>query len=431
MDTPIPDYLAEVLATCAADASGAVADYIPELAQVEPEQLGVVLATVDGAVYEAGDADAGFTIQSISKPFVYALALQQRGLEAVLAQVDVEPSGEAFNELSLEKGSGRPLNPMINAGAIVVHTMLGDPGDPQGRCEQVLAGLSAFAGRPLGVDEAAYASESETAFRNYAIANMLRSRDSIVEDPEDVVAAYTRQCSVRVTTRDLALMAATLANGGVHPLSEERVVEEWVARQVMSVMATCGMYDSAGDWISTVGFPAKSGVSGGIIGALPGQLGIAAFSPRLDPHGSSVRGVEVCRRLSADMGLHMMDPPQPARSTIRRTHTVQYVDGSPAMVVALHGSLQFAGAERLVRDLSDADADGGLADAVVLDLSRVHSINDVARRMLLETVRRLHLEDIRVTLVDPETTLPDPDCGDGIRPAVVGTVAEAAALGNS
>ena len=131
------------------------------------------------------------------------------------------------------------------------------------------------------------------------------------------------------------------------------------------------------------------------------------------------------------MGLHMMDPPQPARSTIRRTHTVQYVDGSPAMVVALHGSLQFAGAERLVRDLSDADADGGLADAVVLDLSRVHSINDVARRMLLETVRRLHLEDIRVTLVDPETTLPDPDCGDGIRPAVVGTVAEAAALGNS
>ena len=403
----------------------------PSSRRSSPSSSAWSLATVDGAVYEAGDADAGFTIQSISKPFVYALALQERGLEAVLDQVDVEPSGEAFNELSLEKGSGRPLNPMINAGAIVVHTMLGDAGDPQGRCEQVLAGLSAFAGRPLGVDEAAYASESETAFRNYAIANMLRSRDSIVEDPEDVVAAYTRQCSVRVTTRDLALMAATLANGGVHPLSEERVVEEWVARQVMSVMATCGMYDSAGDWISTVGFPAKSGVSGGIIGALPGQLGIAAFSPRLDPHGSSVRGVEVCRRLSADMGLHMMDPPQPARSTIRRTHTLQYVDGSPAMVVALHGSLQFAGAERLVRDLSDADADGGLADAVVLDLSRVHSINDVARRMLLETVRRLHLEDIRVTLVDPETTLPDPDCGDGIRPAVVGTVAEAAALGNS
>lgn len=431
MDTPIPDYLVEVLDAVAADASGAVADYIPELAQVDPDQLGVVLATVDGAVYEAGDCEAGFTIQSISKPFVYALALQQRGLEAVLDQVDVEPSGEAFNELSLEKGSGRPLNPMINAGAIVVHTMLGDAGDPQGRCEQVLAGLSAFAGRRLDVDEAAYTSESETAFRNYAIANMLRSRDSIVEDPEDVVAAYTRQCSVRVTTRDLALMAATLANGGVHPLSEERVVEEWVARQVMSVMATCGMYDSAGDWISTVGFPAKSGVSGGIIGALPGQLGIAAFSPRLDPHGSSVRGVEVCRRLSADMGLHMMDPPQPARSTIRRTHTVQYVDGSAAMVFALHGSLQFAGAERLVRDLADADAAGRLSDAVVLDLTRVHSINDVARRMLLETVRRLQLEGCGVTLVDPESTLPDPDCGGGVRPAVVATVAEAAARGHA
>ncbi|ANH37671.1 Glutaminase [Nocardioides dokdonensis FR1436] len=429
MDSPIPDYLHEVLSACGADTSGAVADYIPELAQVDPDRLGVALTTVDGAVYEAGDCESRFTIQSISKPFVYALALQQRGLEAVLDQVDVEPSGEAFNELSLEKGSGRPLNPMINAGAIVVHTMLGDPGDPQGRCDQVLAGLSAFAGRPLDVDEAAYGSETATAFRNYAIANMLRSRDSITEDPEDVVAAYTRQCSVRVSTRDLALMAATLANGGVHPVSEEQVVEEWVARQVMSVMATCGMYDSAGDWISTVGFPAKSGVSGGIIGALPGQLGIAAFSPRLDPHGSSVRGVEVCRHLSADMGLHMMDAPQPVRATIRRMHTVQQVDGSAAKVFSLHGSLQFAGTERLVRDLAEADAAGQLSDAVVLDLTRVHSINAVARRMLLETVRRLSVEGCSVTVVDPESTLPDPDCGDGLRPTVVGTVAEAAALG--
>ena len=423
MRSPIPDYLQEVLRSCGTDTSGAVADYIPELAGVDPDRLGVVLSTVDGAVYGSGDVDLPFTIQSISKPFVYALALAERGLDVVLAEVDVEPSGEAFNELSLEKGSGRPLNPMINAGAIVVHTLVGTGTTPTARSERILAGLSAFAGRPLDTDEAAYRSEAATAFRNYAIANMLRSRDSIVEDPEDVVAAYTRQCSVRVTTRDLALMATTLANGGVHPLTGEQVVEAWVVRQVLSVMATCGMYDSAGDWISTVGIPAKSGVSGGIIGALPGQLGIAAYSPRLDPHGTSVRGVHVCQQLSADMGLHMMDAPQPARATIRRMHSVRHVDGSAATVFSLHGALQFAGAERLVRDLGDAER---LTDEVVLDLSRVYSVNDVARRILLETVRRLTDDGHHVTLVDPDDTLPDPECGGGLRPLVVDSVAEAA-----
>jgi glutaminase len=195
-----------------------------------------------------------------------------------------------------------------------------------------------------------------------------------------------------------------------------------VVRQTLSVMATSGMYDAAGDWTSTVGFPAKSGVSGAIIGALPGQLGIAAFSPRLDRHGHSVRAVEACRRLSHDMGLHMMDAPQPARATIRRTHTVQHADGGEATVYALHGSIQFAGAERLVRDLADA---AELAPEVVLDLSRVHTVNEVARRMLLEVVRRLVRDGHLVVLVDPEETLPDPDCGDGVRPRVVATVAEA------
>jgi len=418
--SPIPDYLDEVLRACAPDTSGAVADYIPELARVDPSLLGLCLSTVDGAVYESGDTGAGFTIQSISKPFVYALALAERGLDAVLAEVDVEPSGEAFDELSLEKGSGRPLNPMINAGALVVHTLVGEPAS---RSERILAGLSAFAGRSLEVDEAAYRSETETAFRNYAIANMLRSRGTILEPPEQVVAGYTRQCAVRVTARDLALMAATLANGGTHPLTEEQVVDELVVRQTLSVMATSGMYDAAGDWTSTVGFPAKSGVSGAIIGSLPGQLGIAAFSPRLDGHGHSVRGVEACRRLSRDMGLHMMDAPQPARATIRRTHTVRRADGGAAEVYALHGSLQFAGAERLVRDLADA---GELTPEVVLDLSRVHSVNDVARRMLLEVVRRLVVDGHEVVLVDPDEALPDPDCGGGVRPRVVASVADAA-----
>lgn len=420
MRSPIPDYLTAVLDACAVDTSGHVADYIPELATVDPERFGVSLATVDGATYAAGDADVPFTIQSISKPFVYALALADRGPAEVLARVDVEPSGEAFHELSLEAGTGRPLNAMINAGAIAVHTLVGSSED---RFDRILAGLSAFAGRQLDVDEAAFRSETATAFRNYAIAHMLRSNGIIAEDPTEVVAGYTRQCAIRVTTRDLALMAATLANGGVHPVTEEPVVDELVVRQVLSVMTTSGMYDAAGDWISTVGIPAKSGVAGGILGSLPGQLGIASYSPRLDEHGHSVRAIEACRRLSVDMGLHMMDAPQPARSTIRRTHTVRLADGGRATVLSVHGSIQFAGAERLVRDLADADS---LTTDVVLDLSLVHAVNDTARRMLLETVRRLVLEGHHVVLVDPDETLPDPDCGGGIRPDVAATVAEVA-----
>lgn len=407
VQSPIPDYLAEVLDACAPDTSGAVADYIPELATVEPDLLGISLTTVDGAVYGTGDTDAAFTIQSISKPFVYALAVADRGLESVLAKVDVEPSGEAFNELSLEKGTARPLNPMINAGALTTHTLVGEAGaDRPARLARILDGLSAFAGRRLSVDEATYRSESATAFRNYAIANMLRGHQTILDDPEGVVEDYSWQCSVLVTTRDLAMMAATLANGGVNPVTEVEVVGERVVRQVLSVMATCGMYDSAGDWISTVGFPAKSAVSGGIMGALPGQLGIAAFSPRLDRHGTSVRGVEVCRRLSHDMGLHMMDAPQPARATIRRAHTIRRADGGEATVYELHGSIQFAGAERLLRDLAATDIP---TQEVVLDLRRVHSVNDVASRMLHESVRRLGLDGHHVTVHDPDDVLPAPD----------------------
>jgi glutaminase len=414
--SPIHDYLGQVADACTTDDTARVADYIPELARVDPDLFGLAVSTVDGTVYAAGEATTPFTIQSISKPFVYALALEEHGVDDVLRRVDVEPSGEAFNELSLEKGSGRPLNAMINAGALVVHTMIGSA---EGRSERILAGLSAFAGRELDVDEAAYRSEVETSFRNYAIANMLRSHGTIAEDPEDVVVGYTRQCSVRVTTRDLALMAATLANGGVHPVTQEQVVGEDVVRQVLSVMLSSGMYDAAGDWISTVGFPAKSGVSGGIMGALPGQLGVAAVSPPLDEQGHSVRAVEACRRLSRDMGLHMMDAPQPARTAIRRTHTVRRENGEHVIVYALHGSVQFAAAERLLRDLESSD----LPELVTLDLTKVHTINAVARRMVLDAIRRLLDEEHQVVLVDPDEHLPDPDCGDGVRLTVVDSFA--------
>ncbi|GAB3477471.1 glutaminase [Nocardiopsis coralliicola] len=416
MRSPIPDYLEEVLGTCGADDSGAVADYIPELAAADPDRLAVAVSTVSGTVYGAGDCAAEFTIQSISKPFVYALAIQDRGLPAVLEHVGVEPSGEAFNEMSLERGSGRPRNPMINVGAITAHSLVGPPGMPRAeRMNRVEERLAAFAGRPLEVDEAALESEAGTAHRNLAIAHMLRSYGIIDEDAEALVHDYIRQCSLRVTTRDLALMAATFANGGVQPVTGERIIDHAIVRQVLSVMATCGMYNAAGDWLTTVGIPAKSGVGGGILGALPGQIGLGVFSPRLDEHGNSVRGVRVCERLSADMGMHLMEVAAPARSVLRSGADVRRPDGSTARVFELQGALQFAGAERLMHALAAAAP----APAIAIDLTRVYSVNDVARRMILEAVRRFGQDGTSVIFVDPDGVIAEPVAGDGTRPAVV------------
>lgn len=422
MRSVIPDYLAEALGDVESDTSGEQAGYIPQLAAADPGRLGAVFATVDGEVYGAGDIDTEFTIQSISKPFTYALALADRGFDPVLAKVGVEPSGEAFNEISLESDTGRPRNPMINAGAITTHSLAGTPDmSPAERVERVVDGLSAFAGRPLGVDEAVCVSEMEHAHRNLAIAHMLRSHSVLTEDPRAVVDGYTRQCAVLVTARDLAMMAATLANRGVNPLSGRQVVGERVVRQVLSVMSTCGMYDAAGDWATQVGIPAKSGVAGGLIGALPGQIGIATFSPRLDPHGNSVRGVSLFERFSSDMGLHVMEVPPAARAVVRSNHVAG--SGPDAVrVLQLQGGIGFAAAERVVREaVSTAPREAGVA----LDLTMVHSIDDVARRMLLEVVRRLTLDGHEVYLVDPESVIPDPDPGDGGRVTVVADVEEA------
>ncbi|GGD46408.1 glutaminase [Microbacterium faecale] len=399
----VTDYLTEALGHVEEDRSGSLAGYIPELAAADPHCLGAAFAMVDGTVYGAGDVDTAFTIQSISKPFVYALALADRGFEEVLAKVGVEPSGEAFNQISLEPGSGRPLNPMINAGAITAHSLVGSHDlDAAERTRRVIAGLSAFAGRPLSVDESVCSSEMAHAHRNLAIAHMLRSYGILDDDPRAVVDGYIRQCSVLVTARDLAIMAATLADHGLNPLSGERVVSESVIRQVLSVMATCGMYDAAGDWATQVGIPAKSGVAGGLIGALPGQVGIATFSPRLDAHGNSVRGVALFEQFSGDMGLHVMSVPPAARAVVRS----HYVDGTGAdaiRVVQMQGGIRFAGAEKIVREVIDASP---TEPAVALDLTLVFSLDDVAQRMLAEIARRLTGEGRRVYVVDPEAVFP-------------------------
>jgi len=393
--------MAQLLTTCSED-GGAVADYVPELAQADPDKFAVAFAAPDGKVYSQGDTDVAFSIQSISKPFTYALAIADRGLAEVLRHIDVEPSGDAFNEISLDPVSGRPRNPMINAGAIAAHSLVEGAGHEE-RTDRILDFSSRLAGRRLGVDEAVFESELATADRNMAIAYMLRTVGTLEGEPHDVVRGYTRQCSVAVTVEDLARMAAVLASGGRSP-DGEQLIDPAVNRQVLSVMATCGMYDAAGDWLTTVGIPAKSGVAGGLIGVLPGELGIAVFSPRLDAHGNSTRGVKVFGRLNQDMGLHLMDAAEGARSVARR-----YVrDGVPVQEVA--GDLRFVEAERVLRSFEEEPAGPGL---VVVDLDRVHHVNDIARRMVLEGIRRLHEDGHVVRIVDPATVLGVPETGAG------------------
>ena len=251
---------------------GEIATYIPELAKADPATCGISLATLDGQVYVAGDLTP-FSIQSVSKPFAYALALADRGEHAVLAKVGTEPTGDPFNSISIDVATGRAHNPMVNAGAIVTSTLV-DGTTRDAQFERLLAGLSGFAGRPLDVDEEVFASERDTGDRNRAIAYLMRSAGLLEDDVDEQVELYFRQCSVLVTARDLAVMAATLANGGLNPVTGEQVVPRHIVASVLTVMTTCGMYDYAGEWLFRVGLPAKSGVSGGISAALPGQLGL-------------------------------------------------------------------------------------------------------------------------------------------------------------
>lgn len=284
---------------------GAVADYIPVLAEVDPALFGVVVAETDGGLHAAGDADVGFTIQSISKAFVYALVCEAHGHEAVGARVGVNNTGLPFNSvIAVELNDGHPMNPMVNAGALATTALL--PGDtPAEQWAHLAAGLARFAGRELEVDPVVYASESATNQRNRAIARLLESYGRIGSDPLEVVDVYTRQCALRVTARDLAVMGATLADGGVNPLTGERVVSAQVCRDTLAVLASTGMYERSGEWLFEIGVPAKSGVSGGIVAIAPGKGAIGTFSPPLDPAGNSVRGRLATAHLSRTLGLNV------------------------------------------------------------------------------------------------------------------------------
>ena len=302
-----------------------MADYIPALAAVDPEQFGLALVGVNGSQHAAGEADVFFSIQSISKAFVFALVCETIGHREVHDRIGVNNTGLAFNSvIAMELNGGSPQNPMVNAGAIVTTSLM--PGDTaEQQWHNVLAGLSRFAGRQLELDTEVYESEARTNSRNRAIARLLHSYGRLDVDPEAAVDVYTKQCSVRVSAGDLAVMGATIADGGVNPITGERVVSAGVARDTLAVLASCGMYEHSGEWLFEIGLPAKSGVSGGIVAIAPGKGALATFSPPLDSAGNSVRGQRACAYLSRALGLNLY------AST---THPEFHPDADPAALTA-------------------------------------------------------------------------------------------------
>ena len=285
---------------------GQLASYIPELAKADPDAFGIALVSSSGQVFEIGDCDIPFTIQSISKPFTFGLAIEAYGHDRVSHHVGVEPSGDAFNAIQLQSGTNRPFNPMVNSGAITVTALLhAHHGDET--FDIILERLSQAAGRQLDVDESVFESERRTGHRNRAIAHLLLNFGMVHEQAEDALDVYFRQCSILVTCRDLAAMGATLSNMGRNPYTDDMVFDLKSTRAMLAIMFTCGMYDYSGEWAYRVGVPAKSGVAGGVLAVVNRQLGIATYSPPLDARGNSRRGIEVCAELASRFGLHAFD----------------------------------------------------------------------------------------------------------------------------
>jgi glutaminase len=408
VQSPIQDYLEKLHSELAGLHSGDLASYIPELTKADPDWFGVCLVTMDGVAYCVGDSEQDFTIQSISKPFIYATALADQGSAFISRRVGVEPSGDAFNSISLNPQTGAPMNPMINAGAIASTSLVG--GDtPDAQWQRIEASMSEFIGREIRVDESVYRSESDTGFRNRAIAWMLKNFGIIDGEPMSSLENYFRQCSILVNCRDLAYMAATLANGGVHPLTGKRALPAEHVEPVLSVMATCGMYDYAGSWLYEVGMPAKSGVGGGIIAVLPGRFGIGIFSPRLDPKGNSVRGIEACKRLSKDFSLHAFTRTSSPGMALSRIYTGADAPSrrQPApelrahlgehahriKYLSLHGFLAVDGVEYIIRRMRELAPD---SNSYILDMHQVAGISESAARLLNQARLSFGEENIAV-----------------------------------
>ena len=408
LKSPLLRFLAACHADFSAETGGNVANYIPELGKADPDHFGIALATLDGHVYEVGDSRIPFTIQSMSKPFVFALALDTLGAAEVESQIGVEPSGDPFNSIRLN-ADNHPFNPMVNAGAIacsgLIHQAKGD-----GAFEYIRQALGRFAGRELEIDEAVYASESATGDRNRAIAYLLRNSTVIKDDVTKVLEVYFRQCSVLVTARDIAVMAATLANRGINPVTGEQVLTPYAISRALSVMTSSGMYDYAGEWIYRVGIPAKSGVGGGILAALPARLGLGSYSPRLDGHGNSVRGIKVCEALSLHYDLHMLNRSDDARNSIiadyhignspsrrsRRPHEQKILAAHQrdVRVIELVGTLTFSNVDYVSRQLAAKPR----PHFIIFDLRRVAAITRAGARLLAEGLRELAVFNVTVII---------------------------------
>lgn len=437
MRSLVQGFIESVHADCLDDRSGDILRGTPALEDVDPESFGICLATADGYVYEVGDTRLPFCIQSISKAFTYGLALTDRGHAFLDSKISLEPSGDSFNEISLHPTTHLPRNPMINSGAIAASSFVSGS-TPAEQTARVAAAYSGFAGRELVLDEDIYASQLESGHRSRAIGHMLREFGILETDPNHAVEVYLRQCSTMVDCRGLSIMGATLANGGTNPLTGKRVIAPTCTERVLSVMSTCGMYDGAGEWFAQVGMAAKSGVGGGIVAVLPGQLSIAVFSPRLDGHGNSVRGIKACRRLSNDLELHslhvarsvhsavhnsydLLETPSPTqRSPEDRLLLEQY--GGRARIYELQGDLLFAGAESVVREITVAADE---LELVALDLRRINDVAEVSRRLLRSLEAALREQGCESAVVDPDGLLPGP-VGERVKIQVFLTTDDAA-----
>jgi glutaminase len=287
------------------NADGANSEVYPALASTPQGLFGVCVAGTNGDTHAAGDADHAFPIMSVSKPFVFALVCQSLGGAAAREKLGVNATGLPFNSLeAIERGSSGRTNPMVNAGAIATTSLV--PGSASGaRWRFIEDGLSRFAGHGLSLNEEVFACAAETNFRNREIARRLETYGRIYLDPLEATELYTRQCSLNVSARDLAVMGATLADGGVNPLTRERVVDAQSCKFALAVMATAGLYETSGDWLYDVGLPGKSGISGGIVTVSPGKGGLGTFAPPLDPAGNSVKGQLTARFLSERLGLSL------------------------------------------------------------------------------------------------------------------------------
>lgn len=285
---------------------GELASYIPELSKVEADSFAISLVTTNGETHTVGNNDQTFSILSCSKPFVYGLALEQHGKDAVQERVGVEPTGDRFDSIIKLDASNRPHNPMINAGAIVVADMIKGEHVSE-RLEHVYNMFARYMGREPSIDMAVFTSSKKAGHRNRALAHLLLGVEELDRSIDDILDLYFQQCAIRVSSADLALMGATLANKGINPVTKTQAIAAEYTRNILSIMLTCGLYDYSGEWVYDVGLPAKTGVSGGTLVVIPGVGGLGIYSPRLDPYGNSVRGIKVCEDLSQELGIHIFD----------------------------------------------------------------------------------------------------------------------------